>query len=175
MHGHSFAPHGEDDAGLLPVSIAISIVAVLLAFVSLFGHRAHTRSILAQNRLNDAWVHYQAAALSQTSHDMLLDLLSSAQLGDAANAGKVRTKYQQKMEQAGRDQNEMERRASALEAEVEHRETAADRFDLADVFLEAAVVFISITLLTRRWLYSGIGVAFALVGLIIAATGLFVS
>jgi len=35
-------PHGEDDPLILPVSITISIMAVLVAAATLMGHRAHT-------------------------------------------------------------------------------------------------------------------------------------
>ncbi len=174
MHGHSLSSHDDDRPDLVSVSITISVVAVLLAVVSLLGHRAHARTILAQNRMGDAWVHYQSKALSRVSYDALLDFLSSAQLSDPANAERVKAEYQQKIDQATGEQKAMETKALAFEAEAEHRETAADRFDLADVLLEAAVVIISITLLTKRWLYWGIGVALACVGLLIAATGLFV-
>jgi hypothetical protein len=167
---------GDDqDERMLPVSITISIVAVLVALVSLLGHRARTRSILAQNRMNDAWVHYQSTGLGLINYDALFNFLSFAQLKDSSSAELVRAKYHQQIAEAGREQKESEARAISFEREVEHREIAADRFDLTDVLLEAAVVFISITLLTKRWLYWGIGLAFACVGLVIAATGLLVS
>ena len=175
MHGHSLGQHEDDDAGMLPVSITISVVAVLMALVSLLGHRAHTRALMAQNRMNDAWVHYQSQALARINYNALLDFLSFAQVRDPAVAGKMKTKYEQQHEQAAREQKETEAEATRFDLEVEHRETAADRFDLADVLFEAAVVVISVTLLTKRRLYWGIGLGLASMAAAVGATGLFVS
>lgn len=172
MHGHAVKP---SEARLLPVSLTTSIVAVLIAVVALLAHRAHTRSILAQNRMSEEWVHYQSKALGQIEYDALLDFLSFAQLRDPASAATLKAKYQQAIDESGHEQQEIEQRANALEGEVEHRETSADRFDLADVFLEAGLVLMSITLLTKRWLYWGIGLVFAAGGLVIAVIAFIVT
>ncbi len=39
--------------GLAPVSLTMAIVAVLVATISLLGHRAHTEEILLQNKTTD--------------------------------------------------------------------------------------------------------------------------
>jgi hypothetical protein len=172
MEGPSPAQH--EDPTLLPVSLSTSILAVVIALVSLLGHRAHTRTIFAQNRASSEWVDYAAKATGRASYDALLDFLAVAQLRDTANAGKVRDKYLQQIEQSDREQKEIEARADALEREVAGREHAADRFDFGNGCLEAALVIMSVTLLTRRKLYWGIGLALACVGLVIASTGFFV-
>lgn len=173
MQGHAPAQH--EDPKLLPVSITVSVVAVLLALVSLLGHRAHTRTIFAQNRTISQWVYYESKATGRTSYDALLDFLPVAQLTNPANAANVKQKYQQKIEQSDHEQKDIEAKANALEVEVEHQENAADRFDLGDVCLEAALVIMSLTLLTKRRLYWAIGCGVASVGLLIATTGLFVA
>ena len=45
---------------LAPVSLTMAILAVLVATVSLLGHRAHTEEILMQTRATDQWAYYQA-------------------------------------------------------------------------------------------------------------------
>ena len=50
----------------------------------------------------------------------------------------------------------------------------ADRFDLGEVMLEAALVICSITLLTRKRIFWGLGLVLGLAGLAIGATGLFI-
>jgi hypothetical protein len=172
MEGQSLAQH--DDPDLLPVSISTSILAVLIALVSLLGHRAHTRTIFAQNRASSEWVDYASKATGRASYDALLDFLSVAQLRDPADAGKVRDKYLQHIEQSDREQKEIETRADAFEREVARREHAADRFDFGTGCLEAALVIMSVTLLTKRRLYWAIGLALACVGVVIASTGFFV-
>jgi Domain of unknown function (DUF4337) len=162
------------DPSLLPVSVTTSILAVLVALVSLLGHRSHTRTIFAQNQSTGEWVDYASKTTGRASYDALLDFLSVAQLRDPASAGKVREKFLHSIEQSDREQKEIEAKADALEREVIRQETAADRFDFGDVCLEAALVITSVTLLTKRRLYWGIGIVLACVGLVIAATGLFV-
>jgi hypothetical protein len=171
MHGPSQAQN--DDAGLLPVSISTSILAVLVALVSLLGHRSHTRTLFAQNQSSGEWVYYASKASGRASYDALLDFLSVAQLRDPGLAGRVKDKYLRHIEESDREEKEIEARANALDREVERREHAADRFDFGGVCLEAALVIMSVTLLTKRRLYWVIGLALACVGLVIAATGLF--
>jgi hypothetical protein len=173
MQGPSTAQPG--DSSLLPVSLTTSILAVLIALVALLGHRAHTRTIFAQNQSSGEWVDYASKATGRASYDALLDFLSVAQLRDPAGAGKVKEKFLQSIEQSDREQKEIEDKADALEHEVTRQETAADRFDFGDVCLEAALVITSVTLLTKRRLYWGIGIVLACVGLVIAATGFFVA
>jgi hypothetical protein len=173
MHGHSRAQH--DDSGLLPVSISTSVLAVLIALVSVLGHRAHTRTIFAQNQSIGEWVDYASKATGRASYDALLDFLSIAQPKSPADAAKVRDKYRHNIEQSDREQKEIEARADALEREVVHQEHAADRFDFGEVCLEAALVIMSVTLLTKRRLYWGMGLVLACAGLVIATTGFFVA
>ena len=51
--------HG-DNPFLIPVSVTISILAVLVAAVTLLGHRAHTEELLLQSQATDQWAYYQA-------------------------------------------------------------------------------------------------------------------
>ena len=165
----------NDDSSLLPVSISTSILAVMIAVVSLLGHRSHTRTLFAQNQSTGEWIYYASKATGRASYGALLDFLSVAQLRDPATAGKVRDKYVRYIEQSDREQKEIEVRAEALEREVARREHAADRFDFGTGCLEAALVIMSVTLLTKRRLYWAIGLVLSGLGLVIAATGFFVA
>lgn len=173
MNGHSRAQ--PDDPGLLPISISTSVLAVLIALVSVLGHRAHTRTIFAQNQSIGEWVDYASKATGRASYDALLDFVSIAQPKNPADAVKVRNKYLHNIEQSEREQKEIEARADALEREVVRQEHASDRFDFGEVCLEAALVIMSVTLLTKRRLYWGMGLVLACAGLVIATTGFFVA
>ena len=61
-----------------------------------------------------------------------------------------------------------------MEAEVATEQNRADRFDLAEVFLEVGLVITSITLLSGRRLFWLSGIVFAVIGLGLAVTGFFV-
>jgi hypothetical protein len=47
------------------VSLAISVLAVLVAMVTVLGHRTHTEAILMQTRAADQWNQYQAKKIRQ--------------------------------------------------------------------------------------------------------------
>jgi len=46
---------GEEGESLTHISLAISILAVLVAMVTVLGHRTHTEAVLAQARAGDKW------------------------------------------------------------------------------------------------------------------------
>ncbi len=54
---------GEEGPLVLPVSITISIMAVLVASVALLGHRTHTEELLRQSQASDRWAQYQAKSV----------------------------------------------------------------------------------------------------------------
>ena len=54
------AEHGREDNSLAPVSVTMAIIAVLVAVVSLMGHRSHTEEVLMEARATDQWSYYQA-------------------------------------------------------------------------------------------------------------------
>ena len=51
---------------------------------------------------------------------------------------------------------------------------SADRYDLAEVFLEIGLVITSITLLSGRRIFWHLGIVFSVVGLVVAAIGAMV-
>ncbi len=173
MHGHSHAP--TDDEAQRPVSITISALAVLVVLVAALSHRAHTHAVLAQNRTAAEWSYYEARIAGQSADDALLDLLAVTQVRDVAAVARLEEKYRQSIQQKKREEKQFETSADALERQVARHEAAAMRFDIGNVFLEAAVVISSITLLTRRRLYWGIGLGMAVAGIATAITGAFVT
>ena len=53
--------HSHEDHPLVaPVSITMSILAVLIAGATLLSHRAHTEELLLQSQATDQWAYYQA-------------------------------------------------------------------------------------------------------------------
>ena len=53
------------ESGMRRVSLAISVLAVLVAMVTVLGHRTHTEAVLAQTRAADQWNLYQAKKIRQ--------------------------------------------------------------------------------------------------------------
>lgn len=173
MHGDTHAVN--NDPAQKPVSITISTLTILVVTVAALSHRAHTHAVLAQNRTAAEWSYYESRVAGQSADDALLDLLSVAPVRDVAITAKLKEKYRTRLEEKKREEKQFEISADQLERQVARHEAAANRFDLGNVFLEAAVVISSITLLTKRRVYWGIGLGMALAGIAIAVTGAFVA
>jgi len=86
--------HAHADHPLvLPVSVTISILAVLVAAVTLLGHRAHTEELLRQSQAADRWAQYQAKSVRLHETQSFADVVNlvaplNKELGEA-----LREKY----------------------------------------------------------------------------------
>ncbi len=161
---------GARENHMMAVSFSISVLAVLVALVTVFSHRAHTAAVLDQARASDEWGLYQAKKIRQTSIQSTSDLLVVLAPGNAAAAAKLQD-YKTHTAKWDADLAESEHKARELEEQVEGAEHKAGRFDAGEALLQIAVVLASITLLTRQRLYwlvaltvGGVGTIFALFG-----------
>jgi hypothetical protein len=169
-------PEAPEERGnnplVVPVSLTISILAVLVAAVTLLGHRAHTEELLLQNQATDRWTQYQAKSIRRHQAQDTADLLSVVALQDKEKAQVLKEKYAKELQHYESDKSDISEQAKELERErdlVSHR---ADRFDGGEALLEIALVICSITLLTKvRGFWIG-GMVVAAAGVFLALTGL---
>ena len=168
------AEHGAHEKTLAPVTITMAVFAVLVAGVSLLGHRAHTEEIILQTKSTDQWAYYQAKEIRRRSYELFLDQMSVFSLQSGEEPQKIREKYTKEVERYREEQKDIETEARNAENEVKIQERRADRFDLGEVMLEAGLVICSITLLTRKRAYWALGVLLGLGGVAIGAAGLFI-
>jgi hypothetical protein len=165
------AEHAKHDPGMAPVSLTMAVLAVVVAVVALLGHRAHTEEVVLQAKSSDQWAYYQAKNIRRHTDELFTDLTSVTPTNDAAALGKLREKYSGEAERYKNEQKEIEDKANEMEKEVGTERRRADRFDLAEVFLEIALVITSITLLSGRRIFWSTGIVLAVVGLIVAGAG----
>jgi uncharacterized protein DUF4337 len=168
------AEHAKGDPTLAPVSVTMAILAVLVAVVTLLGHRAHTEEVVLQAKASDQWAYYQAKNIRRHTDEFFYDLTSVEPTTDATTLAKLRDKYLQEALRYKDEQKEVEGEARKLEAEVATERNRADRYDLAEVFLEIGLVITSITLLSGRRLFWLLGIGLGVVGVVLAATGFLV-
>jgi hypothetical protein len=171
---HEHAREGSHNPSLAPVTVTMAIFAVLVAAVSLLGHRAHTEEILLQTRATDQWAYFQAKDIRQHSYETFLDELSIVATQNPDQAKKLEAKYAKEVERYRMEEKEIQSEATKAEDEVKVQERRADRFDLGEVMLEAALVICSITLLTRKRFFWSLGLALGISGTVIAAAGFLV-
>lgn len=168
------AEHAKHDPTLAPVSLTMAVLAVLVAVVSLLGHRAHTEEVVLQAKSSDQWAFYQAKNIRRHTDELFTDLTSVEATTDAAALAKLRDKYSGEAARYKDEQKEIEDKAREMEAEVTTERSRADRFDLAEVFLEIGLVITSITLLSGRKIFWGLGLVMGALGIVVAATAFFV-
>jgi hypothetical protein len=168
------AEHAKHDPTLAPVSVTMAILAVLVAVVSLLGHRASTEQVVLQGKSTDQWAYYQAKNIRRHTDELFLDLTSVEPAADATALIKLREKYSEENSRYKDEQKDIEEKARELENEVDSERKRADRFDLAEVFLEIGLVITSITLLSGRRMFWGLGVVLGIVGVVVATTGFLV-
>ena len=165
------AEHGSEEHNLAPVTLTMAILAVLVASVTLLGHRAHTEEVLLQSRAADQWAYYQAKEIRRRNYELFLDELSIFSLQDSAHADAIKEKYAKEVERYGVELKDIQAEAKKAEAEVKVEEARADRYDLGEVLLEAALVICSITLLTRKKIFWYLGILLGLAGVVTGIMG----
>jgi hypothetical protein len=170
LHELQERAEGGRARGMAPVSFTMAVLAVLVAVVTLLGHRSHTEEILLQNKTTDQWAYYQAKNLRRNNLEALNDMMSALSGKDSARAEAVEKRFEASIEKYKDDQGEIEHEARTLESELTLTTHRADRFDTAEVLLEIALVVTSITLLTGRRAYWGLGLVFAACGIVVAAS-----
>lgn len=156
------------------VSLIISVLAVLVAMVTVLGHREHTEATLVQTRAGDKWNEYQARKMRTEQVQVTSDLLSLQPSSDSTAVQKKLEQYKVQLEKWNDELKEASDQAKEYEAEVDVSEGKAARFDLGEALLQIAVVLASITLLTRRSIYVSTAVLLGLGGLIVAASAFLV-
>jgi hypothetical protein len=168
------AEHAAHDHSLAPVTITMAILAVLVAAVSLLGHRAHTEEILNQTKASDQWAYFQAKAIRHHNYEQFLDELLVLPAKSADDTEKLRAKYEKEIDRYKDQEKEIQDEATGLENEVKIQERRADRFDLGEVILEAALVITSITILTKNKAFWALGMLMAAAGVVVAAFGMLI-
>jgi hypothetical protein len=158
---------GEES--LTNISLAISILAVLVAMVTVLGHRTHTEAVLMQARASDEWNLYQAKKIRMDALEVTVDQMALAPTTDAKAAAAKMAEYKAHIAKWKDDLAEETKQANEYQDEVKKAEAKATRFDLGEALLQIAVVLSSITLFTRRKSFFYGGLLLGVIGVVVAA------
>ena len=116
------------ESNLKPVSFSMAVLAVLVAIVTVMGHRTHTEAVLLQAKASDQWNLYQAKKIRQNDTELATDLLSALELRDPAAGTKLADGYNAHEQKWTEDLKEEQAEAEGLQAEVKVAEHRADAF-----------------------------------------------
>jgi Domain of unknown function (DUF4337) len=169
VHTHH-GEHGENPL-ILPVSLTMSILAVLVAVATLFGHRAHTEELLLQAQATDQWAYYQAKNIRLHEMQVMVDQLGVFAVQDKEKTELLREKYQKEVERYGNDKDSISEKAKEQERERDLLRARADRFDAGEGILEIALVICSLTLLTDKKFFWYVAMLIGAVGIAISLGG----
>lgn len=167
---HEHAEHAREHPDLAPITITMAVLAVLVATVSLLGHRTHTEEVILQNKVTDQWSYYQAKNIRLHTDELFADLAGVVTSKDPDAAAKLQEKVRTEGDHYKDEKKELETKAHELEQEFLRTHRKADRFDLAEVFLEIALVITSITLLSGRRIFWHLGLVMAAAGIVVATS-----
>ena len=159
---------GEES--LNTISLAIAILAVLVAIVTVLGHRTHTEAVLMQGSATDQWNLYEAKKIRMDSLLVVIDQMALQPTVDAKGTAAKLAEYKAHIAKWTVDLKEEQDTANEYQDEVRIEEKKAVRFDLGEALLEISVVLSSITLLTRRRNFFYGGLSLGVVGVVIAAS-----
>src|SRR5215813_4983075 len=95
------------------VGVEASIIAVVLAVVTILSHRAHTDAVLVKAGAIDTWQRYQSTRVKlhsvEVGEDLVLSLASKDRAADKLTEyGKAKTKYEHQSEELQNEAKHME-------------------------------------------------------------------
>lgn len=169
--GIELPEHHEDHPLVLPVSITMSILAVLIAGATLLSHRAHTEELLLQSQATDEWAYYQAKNGRYHGMQNTADVIATMIPQDKEKAAARLKKYESEIERYDSDKEDISEKAKELENERDLVSRCADRYDGGEAFLEIGLVICSITMLTKRRGFWFAGMLLGAAGVVLATTG----
>src|ERR1700735_4082174 len=112
------AERAKERKELAPVSFTMAILAVMVATVTLLGHRAHTEEILLQTRATDQWSYYQAKNMRRNNLEALGAVLATMKDTDPERAAEVEKQFHEEIEKYRDQQKDIQSEAKGLEDEV---------------------------------------------------------
>ncbi len=152
------------------IGIAASVIAVLLAVVTIISHRSHTEAVLMKSTANDKWSYYQSKRIKYHSLELGEDLVAA--LGaKGPEAEKMLAKYADQKKKYSHDSDVAQEDAKKQDEMAEHVEDKALRYDFGEGLLEIGLVLTSLYFISRSKLFPVMGGISAIAGVAITISG----
>ena len=145
------------------VAATMAIIAAALAVVSVLGHLFTTEELVNQQRASDQWSFFQGKSNRRYQSEIARDLLNAAKSDKAAEYGANLERYKKETE-------EIQEKAKEFENDSHLKGKQALRLHFGEIFLEIAIVFASLAILTKRAMLWGTAIASGALGAAIALT-----
>jgi HD-GYP domain-containing protein (c-di-GMP phosphodiesterase class II) len=171
LEGHEGDGGHEEGPFTIPVSVTLSILAVLVAIATLFGHRSAKEELLLQTQEADQWAFFQAKNSGLHGMQTGADMLGTFTTVDKEKAEQLREKYLKEAARYSTEKAEAQEKAEDLQKERAVIVQRGDRYEVSEVLLEIALILTSFTLITKKKFFWFAGSLLGLAGFAVALSG----
>jgi hypothetical protein len=163
-HDHAGDPLGQT------VGVAVGVIGIILAVVTIGSHRAHNAAVINRTEENDLWSFYQAKKGRQQVLDVGTDLARSLST-DESRVQAIIDKYTKQSARYSEETKELDKEANLKGEETKREEGRAVRLDIGEGFLELGLVMSSLYFLSKRKFFPVIGFIAAAIGTVLGVMG----
>lgn len=174
---HERAEIAHADKTMAPVSLTMAILAVLVAAISLMGHRAHAEVLLTQTRANFQQAKIVGTETQQHADAAMIEVMELIGLLGAQNtpqATTIKERFSREMDRYSSDLDQVRADMQKLETQSDRARRKANRLDVAELLCQMALVLSSITLLTRRRSFWVASIGGGILGLLVLASAFLI-
>lgn len=152
------------------VGVAVGVIGIILAIVTIGSHRAHTQAVIDRTEENDQWSFYQAKKVRQQVLDVGADLARSL-TSDESKVQAIVDKYTKQSTRYADETKDIEKEARLKHEETTRQEGRAVRLDIGEGFLELGLVLSSLYFLSKRKFFPVLGITAAVIGTVLGVAG----
>jgi asparagine N-glycosylation enzyme membrane subunit Stt3 len=156
-------PDNAQDRREKQVGLTIAILAIALAIVSALGNEQDNEKIVKQVEASNAFAWFQAKRIRAGMNELMLEQMKIEVAGNPTAAQreaikKLEARLTAKNTEYKEENDKILKDAEATKQAALLADERGNRFDRSEIFLQIAVVFCSITLLTkvRSFFYFGL-------------------
>jgi hypothetical protein len=159
---HTGHEHSNDEFGRR-VGVAVGIIGIILAAVTILSHRAHTQAVIERTAANDQWSFYQAKKLREHLEDVGSGL-ATALTTDPARVKALVEKLDKEKDRYAHEAEEIQKDAKEKDDASAHEERRAVWLDFGEGLLELGMVLSSLYFLSKNRLFPIVGGGAAVIG-----------
>ena len=152
------------------VGVAVGVIGIILAIVTIGSHRAHTQAVINRTEENDQWSFYQAKKIRQQVLDVGADLARTL-TSDERKVQAIVDKYAKQSAHYAEETKDIEKEARASHDQTTREEGRAVRLDIGEGFLELGLVLSSLYFLSKRKFFPVLGITAAVIGTALGVAG----
>ena len=164
-HIEHHAHHAEPDSFIPKVALSTAIIAALAAITALLAGDHANEAMVSQIQASDKWAYYQAKGIKSGVLSTKIALLEAMEK-------KASAKDEEKLAEYKKEQEEISKEATALQHESSEHLAKHKKLAAGVTLLQIAIAIGAISVLTKRRLFWGVSLAFALGGVIFLYLGI---